>query len=94
MKKNKDELSHTMRVVLAGQTHKQTAAMTISRQRCAQIRNVENGKCMICSTPSKTILCDDCNAKSRDRQRKLYRIRNGIPVDAPISNRGRPRTRK
>jgi hypothetical protein len=61
-----------------------------SRQYAQQQKNVENGKCRYCSNPLFTKNhCESCAEKVRIMARNRYRKKAGIPLDAPLSPRGR-----
>lgn len=57
----------------------------LSRQRRYQIRNQQENKCVICGGKTLTRnLCKFHAEKSRAASRKRYRLKAGIPLDAPI----------
>ena len=60
-----------------------------SRQREWQISNVKEGKCALCAqSPLETKNhCHPCAESLRIQQRNKYRLRVGIPLDAPDMRR-------
>jgi len=65
---------------------------TMTRQRKKQIALSAEGLCCICAKPkvSKNF-CTACREKNRNANIIRYRTKVGIPLDAPLSKRGRPR---
>ena len=65
-----------------------------SKQRRWQQRQIEKGLCIKCSKPAVNggRYCARHQAYERVRNRNRYRKAKGIPLDAPLSTRGRPRT--
>lgn len=56
-----------------------------SRQRLYQDANVALGLCRQCGVVAETAnLCPDCADKNRIAARERYRIKKGIPLDAPL----------
>ncbi len=53
----------------------------------------ELGKCPSCGRQKNEgrSLCEECLSEVRDAAFVRYRVMNNIPLDAPRSNRGRPR---
>jgi hypothetical protein len=51
---------------------------------------VAAGLCRRCGVPRNLYadLCDEHAAENRERMRKSYRARHGIPLDAPLQNSG------
>lgn len=49
------------------------------------------GLCTNCASPAFFDRCAVCLEKLRTYRRNKYRKKHGIPLDAPLDNRGRPR---
>ena len=52
------------------------------------------GKCYTCGRPKTRSLCEDCLEEVRKATLIRYRKKHGIPLDAPLSGRGRPRAKQ
>ena len=65
----------------------------MTRQQIWQLARIEEGLCSICGRePLLTkSCCEACQELNRERARNKYRLKVGIPMDSPISNRGRRR---
>ena len=62
----------------------------ISRQRKCQLRKLTQGLCIRCgkSRPKEASrLCSACHEKEKTMLRNRYRLRVGIPLDAPLYTR-------
>ncbi len=66
--------------------------MTVSRQRLHQKKLIAEGRCFICGKKRKhyAAACDKHALEIRVAARRRRREKVGIPVDAPLSKRGRP----
>ena len=63
-----------------------------SRQLRWQRKKVAAGLCQICGAPAAGGgHCRVHHEESRARSRAYWRTKAGIPMDAPLSNKGRPR---
>jgi hypothetical protein len=64
----------------------------ISRQRKWQLRKKAEGKCELCGEPSAGgVHCEKHKKMNRIYYRSKYRLKKGIPLDAPMIKAGRPR---
>lgn len=62
--------------------------MTVSRQRKWQIKQIEAGRCVTCGAKATNkFYCDAHHASTNERQRNAYRLKKGIPLDAPLHTR-------
>jgi hypothetical protein len=61
----------------------------VSSQRELQRRWIAEGRCARCGKPRNlyAMFCDAHAVATREQQRKYYRARRGIPLDAPLANR-------
>ena len=64
---------------------------TMSRQRKWQLKKMREGKCPNCGEPKgRDILqCNLCAENVRINSRDRYRLKMGIPLDAPIQKQRR-----
>jgi hypothetical protein len=64
----------------------------ISRQRKWQIKQHDLGNCLVCGKKAVSkFYCYKHTLEARKRNRNRVRQIAGIPFDAPLSKRGRPR---
>ncbi len=65
----------------------------LSRQRRWQLLNLALGCCVQCGRPTRNgaSTCSVCSIQRREYSRSAYRIKHGIPVEAPIGKMGRKR---
>lgn len=67
----------------------------IDHSVCKQVRwqrkQMANGRCATCGEPADGMYCPKHRRIIRKKQRDRQRIKAGIPLDAPLSKRGRPR---
>jgi hypothetical protein len=69
-----------------------TKAQNVARVQRWQHRRRANGQCVKCSLPSgRDFYCEACRERTRESNRARYRAAHGIPLDAPLDRRGRPR---
>lgn len=63
-----------------------------TRQRKWQIEKQNQGLCIICAKPADSgSVCSEHRDQRRTHSREYYRKKHGIPLDAPLSTRGRKR---
>lgn len=66
----------------------------VSKQRRWQVRKEAEGKCALCGKPicqESVRYCQEHLESNRKRARERYRLKNGIPADAPLLKSGRPK---
>lgn len=61
----------------------------MSRQRRWQIMREREGLCGYCpNVAERGGICEPCREKRKTRYRNRYRLKRGIPLDAPIGPQG------
>lgn len=77
---------------MGAKIHDQFAGLAASRQRKWQMRKAAEGLCVICGKPAVTNwFCPFHTKQGRDINRNRYRLKAGIPLNAPLYPAGRKR---
>ena len=69
----------------------------LTKQQRYQIRNVSEGKCRLCGHPiceGSRVFCEKHLIEHRERNRRKYREKKGIPDFVPLAPQGSPRKKK
>lgn len=78
--------------VMGAKIHDQFASLNVSRGRKWQMRKALLGLCVICGMPAVTNWhCEVHLENGREAGRNRYRRKVGIPLNRPLTGRGRPR---